>query len=471
MPIPFINEMEKLVVKDEQPIVHPKIEFMFQEEFEQLPESLKSDYMFDKETRTYKLPEYIWRQWRKHGPYYKDAADPRYIEVAIGGSDIAVLYEGSELSNWLYRYEGQHGSTYKIPVELWMEKTGRELPMKEPSKADIFFIGHNEEPSIRNLFKHWYEKDHPLDVCNVINDTHMYQCGRKDANGKLLLPFCLCNLDGVVVINGIKVGLECKTCQKGSEDYKLWKKGIVPLKYYLQICWYMLGTNLPGFYICCKWGMGVNDFTYIFIERDFEVENELIKMAEEFVRCVKEDVEPSMDGNNIERLYVFWRKRQGPYVKDVPPVELSEKYMDSLVELSIIQQDIEKANQTIKNLKEHRGKILTNVIFPLIGKANKCFIPSGKKAIVCETKYNPIRKANCLDIDRLKQERPSMFEKYVHREEVFDGKLFVKEQPTVAEEYLINNLLTETRKDYCKVRMEQIEKLEEEINECNRPCV
>lgn len=462
-----MNQMESLVVHDEQPVIHPKIEFMFPDEYEQLPVVLKPDYMFDDETRTYKLPEYIWHKWRKHGPYYKDASDPRYVDVAIGGSDIAVLYEGSTLSNWLYRYEGQHGSTYKIPVELWCEKTERPLPMIEPGKADIFFAGHNEEPSIRNLFKYHYQKEHPLDVCEVINDTHMYQCGRKDENGQLLLPFCLCNLDGITVINGVRLGLECKTCQKGSEDYLLWKKGVVPLKYYLQVCWYMLGANLPGFYICCKWGIGINDFTYIFIERDFEVEQALIAMAKEFVECVRNDVEPTLAGNNVERLYVYYRKKQGPFKKDATPVKLDDSYMETMVELSIIQDEIEKANNSIKSLKKKREQILLKDIFPAIGTANKCYVPNGKKAIVCITKAEPTRKAEYIQEEKLKKEMPELYRNYVQTEHVFNRHLFLREHPAIAEKYLQYDLLTDARKDYCKIRMERIEDMEEK-DECCR---
>mgnify|MGYP000223048765 CR=1 FL=1 len=98
--------------------------------------------------------------------------------------------------------------------------------MKEKKKigSDVLWVGHNEEPSIRNLFKRNYCKDHPLDIVKVINDCHMYQCGMRDHTGKLLYPFVLCDLDGLVEINGVTGILECKTCNKGSEDYKLWKK-------------------------------------------------------------------------------------------------------------------------------------------------------------------------------------------------------------------------------------------------------
>ena len=183
--------------------------------------------------------------------------------------------------------------------------------MKEKIGSDVLWVGHNEEPSIRNLFKRNYCKDHPLDIVKVINDCHMYQCGMRDHTGKLLYPFVLCDLDGLVEINGVTGILECKTCNKGSEDYKLWKKHIVPLKYYLQVCWYMLCMNLPYGYIVAKWGLLPSECVYIYIERNFDVENLIIKMAQDFLEAVKTKQPPDLNNQNMDRLFVYWRKKNG----------------------------------------------------------------------------------------------------------------------------------------------------------------
>ena len=94
-----------------------------------------------------------WLKWRRHGPYHDHPEDARYIDVTLGGSDIAVLFDGSELAESLYLYVGQHGSNFKASVELFYEKTGRKFRLVEKKNADVLWVGHNEEPSIRNLFK------------------------------------------------------------------------------------------------------------------------------------------------------------------------------------------------------------------------------------------------------------------------------------------------------------------------------
>ena len=93
-----------------------------------------------------------WLKWRRHGPYHDHPEDARYIDVTLGGSDIAVLFDGSELAESLYLYEGQHGSNFKASVEL-STKNRTQIQACGKKNADVLWVGHNEEPSIRNLFK------------------------------------------------------------------------------------------------------------------------------------------------------------------------------------------------------------------------------------------------------------------------------------------------------------------------------
>lgn len=90
----------------------------------------------------------------------------------------------------LYLYEGQHGSTYKSASELYYEKIGQKFKMKESSNAAVLTIGHLEEPSIRKIFKEMYQKDHPLSVITVENDTMLYQCGLKDKEESFYCHLC-----------------------------------------------------------------------------------------------------------------------------------------------------------------------------------------------------------------------------------------------------------------------------------------
>lgn len=453
MPLPTTTDLSTLVLPGVRPVQHFKIAGMFQEEFDAIPEEFKPYYDYDEETRQYTLNELEWLKWRKHGPYHRHPDDARYIDFTLGGSDIAVLFDGSKLSEELYLYDGQHGSNFKSAIELFCEKTGRKLELNEKKNADILWVGHNEEPSIRALFKKKYCEDHPLDIVKVINDCHMYQCGMRDTYGKLLYPYVLCDLDGLVEINGVLGVLECKTCNKGSEDYKLWKKRIVPLKYYLQVCWYMLCMNLPYGYICAKWGLQPSECCYIYIERNFEVEQLIIEMAEEFLCSVRKNEEPVLSGQNMERLFVYWRRKMGNPKPDVPAVQLGREFKDVAMELSVINDSIKTSNQNIDSLKKRRKELL-NKLFPLAGEANELVVDYSPRSNMRIT-LRKNKNTKIVDEESLRQKEPEMYKAF--SVPVFNAKQFIDEMefnPT-AEEYIVDSkILTDSMMDYCDVRLE-----------------
>lgn len=435
---------ESLIQKDVKPIVLYKIENAFQDDLDSYPKEIASQYLYDDETRSYYIPEYVWLEWRKHGPN-KD------IDVAIGGSDIAALYDGSALEDAIHLYDGQHGSPYKAAIELFYEKSGLKLPLKEAVNPEIFWVGHNEEPSIRRLFKKKFQKDHPEDIIEVINDTHMYQCGIKNADGSLKYPFVLCDLDGTIVINGKTGVLECKTCRLGSEDYKLWKKGIVPLKYFLQVHWYLLATNRAFAYIICKWGLGMDDCTYIRIDRDFDIEQEILNTATAFVETVRTGVIPDTTGQNIERLYAFYRKKSGNFNPDIPPVELSEDMMSVVMDVHMKNFAIAQKTKEIEELKEERNAILVNRIFPIVGDANEAYIKSGNSVLSLKLKSSASKNTR-LNLEHLKSTHPEVYNSYLEKNEFFNTSAFQNEQKALYEECLVeDNTLTMGKLNYCKV--------------------
>lgn len=125
MPLPTKTDLKNLIRPYCDPIQHWKIDNVFQDELSSYPAEIQENYVYNEETRTYTLMETEWLKWRRHGPYHDHPEDARYIDVTLGGSDIAVLFDGSELAESLYLYEGQHGSNFKASVELFYEKTGR----------------------------------------------------------------------------------------------------------------------------------------------------------------------------------------------------------------------------------------------------------------------------------------------------------------------------------------------------------
>lgn len=452
MPLPTKTDLKKLVKKNSNPVKLYKIDNVFRDELVNYPEEIQSCYVYNVESRTYTLMETEWLKWRQHGPYYKHPEDSRYIDITLGGSDIAALFDGSDLEQSLYLYPGQHGSNFKSAIELYHQKIGDELPLKEKISSDILWVGHNEEASIRSIFRKKYADDHPMDIVEVINDCHMWQCGERSSTGQLLYPFVLCDLDGLVKINGTVGILECKTCNIGSEDFKIWKAGNVPLKYYLQCCWYMLCMNVPYAYICVKWGLSLTESDYFYIERNLQVEEMILDMAFSFIYCVNTKTPPALENQNPERIFLYWRKKMGPTVENEPPVILPSEYADVLMQLSFLNDEIKASSQSVTDTTKERNKLLTDKIFPVMGNSNMAIVPYKADSELCISVKDSANRASKIDIEKLREDEPDLYKNYLYTSEIFNEKLFCKELPSIAEEYLIqDDTLTESKKNYCKV--------------------
>lgn len=437
------EDLTGLVLNEPDPIKFPKISNMFQDEFDVLEPRLKEMFVYDEQTRTYSLPEYEWLQWRDHGPYYYDPIHPMYSDVCLGGSDVSALLDGSEIMERYHFYDGQHGSPYKCAAELWQEKSGIPFGMQEKKPEEVLWVGHNEEDAVARMFKYTYEKDHPQDVVELVMETHMFRHWSKS--------YIQCDLDYIVKINGIDLVLECKTCTKSSEDYSLWKKGICPLKYYTQVQWYLLCMNLPAAYICCKWGNLPSESVYIFVKRDLEFGEELVALAEKFIECVHTGVCPDMTDQNVNRVFMFWRKNNGPIIPDAPRLKLDPVLTPVIERIKQINEQVLELQQEEAYLLQQRKQLLNDHIFPVFGQSTYGSVVNGEgERLIIQLKNK--KRGSFLDEKKLKQERPDIYQRYCYRETIFNKELFVKEQHALVEKYTVKDrALTEGKQDFCKV--------------------
>lgn len=433
------KSIKKLYVKENGRMVKPKelgkTALLSRAEYKKIPEENKLDYEIDHYTNTYKVKENIWAKcWREHGPAYRDSNDKNYIKTTIGGSDIAKAFDGSwmDKNGFLDFYPGQHGNQYGALNELIAQKQGKEMATL-PAQADNFVLysGHLEEDSIRLRLQRDWLIAHPEDTIEVINDTQMYQAGYTDSNGELKYPYMLCDLDGVVVINGIKGVLECKTASYTSPDLPLWKKGIVPLKYYLQCVYYMCCTNLPFAVICVKWGIGESDFNYIVIERNFDVENEVIKMAQSVVNAIESGEDPAFDEQENSVVLRYYRRRFGGYEADKPAVILDDaKYVFDVTDLqSIIEQEKELKKQA-KELEAKRLELVLGFVKASNG-ANEIYVPLSDGTYTEIALKKPKQKRYLVDENKVKEEYPMLYTRY--QKNSFDVTSFLKENPGLFE--------------------------------------
>lgn len=282
---------------------------------------------------------YTEKEWadglRQHGPAYKNPADPNYIPVCIGGSDVAVVFGDSP---------------WKSKLELYHEKSGTAVPKFARKKPeDILMAGHMLEDFVAHLFRPYMEKNCgiPESAITVTNDTVMYQ--HPD------YPFALVNLDRRITVNGVPGILEIKTTGNW-RDIEKWKGGIVPKKYEWQCRYYMAAMDLDYCYIACTWGYSMNEMAVIKIDRDKAIEDTMMETVAEFVECCEMGIEPDEQTKNIEVLSKYYERLYGIEKKpsstiDLPDNEETREIADLALEIGERRAEIEKLQSVVDEME------------------------------------------------------------------------------------------------------------------------
>lgn len=408
-------------------------------EYDALPDKDKVLYVWDAEAERYNIPDSTWASELRTGKHFG-------IKTAIGGSDVGVLLDGSDfIKSWQF-YEGQHGSNYKTALQLFHEKTGVEPEIKEKQDDYILFNGHNLEEAVAQKFIRMYRKNHPDDEIEMKNDTHIYQCGIREQKGNLKYPFALGNFDRIIEVNGLKGILEIKTTFRNADGYELWDQGIVPLKYMVQVLYYLAIANLSFAYIACDKGFGEDDLTYIYIERNLSVEDDLMEMVKKFVECVENQVEPDVSEQDVDKLLAYRARVIGSYdPKKVGPTQFPESYADILLRLKEINEKRDFLKKEDETLKKEASTLLAQIIEPY-GKSScaYCKISENKTLrLTMNPRVNESRRG--IDTEKLKKEDPELYMQYRTK---FDDSLFKKEQKGIFRKYLKEPVLSESFTKY-----------------------
>ena len=433
------TRLKKLVRKDGRKIIRPiflaKTSNVTPNEFKKIPQEFRCDYEWDSYTRTYYTDGTdVWaKEWRKHSPYWRNPNHPYYVKTSVTGSEIACAYEGSELQKKALAlfYDGQTGSTFRSYAETVAKKQGLDM-MRDDGSSDVFFAGHCEEASMRIRLEQAWKKRHPEDDVEVISDTGMYTSGYMNPDGSRKYAFAIINPDDAIKINGVVGIVEYKTCNFGSEKMQLWKNDIVPFEYYLQVAYYMAIKNVPYAVICVKFGISEEDFKYFVIHRDFDVEDEILKMAEELCKDVESGVEPSLDRGKAELLLQYYKKRFGSLKVKERNVLLDTSYIFDAEELIELHEKLESAKQAEKQYKSDI-KEKTLAIAKAADGASTAYIPYGKTGKYVQVSLrSSVRKSSLVDVDKVYEKYPDLYERYVERN--FNAAAFIKENPQLLEE-------------------------------------
>ena len=290
---------------------------------------------------------------------------------------------------WLQVRQGGIGSSdaaaavglhpYKSPLQLWMEKTGRDshLPKVDP----------NDDHSPM----YWGTLLEPIVAAHYTRRTG-YRVRRLHA---VLQhpehPWMLANIDREVVGSAEVQILECKTA--GIHGSRLWSEG-VPEYVQLQVMHQLAVTGKQAADVAVL--LGGQDLQVFRIERNEEMIAQLIDLERQFWGYVQRDQEPPADGSDSADLALraLYPRDSGTTLDFSGDLEMSGVFSDLLAVRSVI------ASQTALEAQ------LKQRIQQRMGDASRAVFESG------EVSWKRSKNAVALDTVQLLKDQPQLADSY-----------------------------------------------------------
>ena len=392
-----------------------------------------------------KVSKKEWEEhWRQHGSGWRDPRPENvcYLKRAYGGSDMGII---ADINNFTPK------------VKLWATKANVQMAITEHKKSAACMRGDiYETPTAKkyaqvmglegNKNLKVYVEGKILDSTGTfVKDTnfhelenpismYMYRDGRKNEDGSFKYPWALANCDAFVVDHGIKGGLEIKTTSSFSNKDVVdnqWKKGIIPTYYLYQIVYYMSILNLQFWDIICSWGQELNDCAIIRFYRDYDLEDKIFNMVEEFDEYVEQGIQPDVSSSRGDQLLKYYFEMFGPIDKKAPMVVLPEKYRGVISQAMDIDKDIDSLKKTLEEKEKQRAKLYAE-IYPAMGNSGYAQFKYDDNTTVGIKLSTSSHRAK-LDIERLAADHPEMMTKYV----TFDSAAFKKAEAKLNKEYTL----------------------------------
>ncbi len=270
---------------------------------------------------------------------------------------------------------------YKSPLELWMEKTGRQFDDKQPSRGEIL-----TSPL------HWGQVLEPL-----VADHYAQHTGYRVQRVNAILqhtehPWMLANLDREIVGNDQVQILECKTA--GIYGAKLWKEG-VPEYVQLQVMHQLAVTGQQAADVAVL--LGGHELQIHRIERDEAMIDQLIALEAKFWEYVEHDTPPPADGTDSadQALRALFPQDDGESVDFSHDVALSQAFVD-----------LQRVRQTLDDAKKEEAK-LKHRLQQAMGTATLATFPSGS---LSWKQTAPVKR---LDTKALQQDHPGLCADYL----------------------------------------------------------
>lgn len=343
--------------------------------------TLNLDYKPVELVSTAGMAEEDWLDWRRKG---------------IGGSDSAAV---------------MGCSPFCTTRDLFYDKRGIAPAMQEDSNWVTLKVGHLLEPLVAEIFarKTGYR---------VYQIQMMYR--------HPLYPFMQADVDYFIETDDGRHGiLECKTSHPNNKGK--WENDAIPYNYELQCRHYMAVMNLDFVWIACLFSNSESDFVMRYIERDLDLEEELIRNEQHFWEdYVQAGIEPryTEDGDLV---LASLRKHYGPSDPEEPAVVLAPALAADLhryLQLKARKQEFDqKSREADRRMKEAIAPVLD-----VMGTAERAVLD--KDGVIYTVSYasryrHHISKES---LEKLKLDHPEVYDAYATVSESRTCSVKVKEE-------------------------------------------
>lgn len=319
---------------------------------------------------TENMSEADWLEWRRKG---------------IGGSDSSAV---------------MGFSPFRTTRDLYYDKVGIRPAVDDEPNWVTLKVGHLLEPLVAEIFSRQ-------------TGYRVYQV--KTMFQHPLYPFMLADVDYFIETDDGRHGLlECKTSnQHGKEK---WADDTVPYNYELQCRHYMAVLNVDFVWIACLFSNTESEFIKQRIDRDLDLEEELIANEKYFwENYVQAHVEPpyTEDGDLVLQSL---RSHYGPSTPTAAEFTLSPKLEPAMAQYVELHDRKLKLDAESKRLDSQMKKTIAPVLDEL-GTQDKGVLRSGNREyhIVYASQYR--RSFPKESMDRLKADYPALYDDCVKQTE------------------------------------------------------
>lgn len=289
-------------------------------------------------------------------------------------------------------------SPFSTCRDLYFDKRGIKPVCMDPEETNWVAkeVGNRLEELVAIIF---FKKT----GLEVYPDKHMYQ--------HPFFPFMKANVDFVVHLpNGKKAILECKTTNYNCQ-FK-WKDNAVPINYEWQCRHYMAVMNVDVVYIACLYGNNDGEFFIRKIERDLDIEQELIQAEKAFWEdYVQAGIEPPYT-ETPDLVLESLRKFVGPADQKLPPISITDDVKTQLDKYLNLAERKAKLDQEKREIEKEQ-KALSIPFVEQLGQCCQAIFTDGAEQY--KISYNPTNRktVNRANITKLENLYPEAYEDVV----------------------------------------------------------